>query len=71
MTEPTSHNPGADTTAALTDEALEAFWQVVMRRYPETMTGDLSPWTFVRLQEAAEETVREWVWANAPTPANE
>lgn len=56
---------------SVTDEALEAFWQVVVKRYPQAETGDLSPLTTIRLDKAAEVAIEEWVWANVPTTTNE
>lgn len=51
---------------SLADAALDAFWQVVAGRFPGATTGDLSPLTTVRLSNAAENAVAEWVWANVP-----
>lgn len=48
----------------LTHEALDAFWESVVRRYPEATTGDLSPLISCRLTEAAESAVKEWISAN-------
>jgi hypothetical protein len=56
---------------SLADEAQEAFWQVIVQRYPEATTGDLSPLTTVRLQDAAENAIGEWIHANVPTTTNE
>ena len=50
----------------LADEALDAFWQIIVRRYPQAKTGDLSPLTTIQLQIAAENAIDEWVWANVP-----
>ena len=49
----------------LTDEAFEAFWNVITRHYPEAEAGDLSPLRTIRLQMAAEEAVQEWIENNA------
>ena len=54
----------------VTDEALEAFWQVVARRYPQAESGDLSPLATVRLQEAAQVAIDEWIQSNVPTTTN-
>lgn len=50
----------------LADEALDAFWQVIVRHYPQAKTGDLSPLLTIQLQVAAENAIDEWVWANVP-----
>ena len=49
----------------LTDQALDAFWQVIVKRFPDATTGDLTPWTTIKLQIAAEHAVEEWVDGNA------
>jgi hypothetical protein len=55
------------TIAALANEALDAFWEVVVRHNPEAKTGDLSPLTTVKLTIAAENAIKEWIWANVPS----
>jgi hypothetical protein len=55
------------TIAALANEALDAFWEVVVRHNPEAKTGDLSPLTTVKLTIAAENAIEEWIWANVPS----
>ena len=62
---------GKQQRRAAPDEALDAFWQVIVQRYPQTRTGDLSPLTTVRLQIAAEVAIEEWVFANVPATTNE
>ena len=49
----------------LTDEALDAFWQVIVGHYPLAESGDLSPLTTFTLQLAAEDAVAEWIDSNA------
>ena len=51
---------------SITDLALDAFWDVIVNRFPEATTGDLSPLTTFALDQAAEAAVEEWVWANVP-----
>ena len=50
----------------ITEEALDAFWAVIVKRYPQAKTGDLSPLTTVALSMAAEDAVEEWVTCNVP-----
>lgn len=50
----------------LLDNALIAFWQVVVDQYPEAESGDLSPWQTVRLELAAEAAIKEWIGNNVP-----
>lgn len=51
----------------LTNEALEAFWQVIVKHFPKATTGDLSPLTTFHLDQAAEAAVHEWISYNATT----
>ena len=55
------------TIAALANEALDAFWKVVVRHNPQAKTGDLSPWTTIKLTLAAEKAIKEWISANVPS----
>ena len=48
----------------LADEALEAFWSTLVRHFPESTTGDLSPERTIGLQLAAEEAIKEWIESN-------
>lgn len=52
---------------SLAEDALDAFWQAVVHRYPEVTSGDLSPMTSIHLQLAAEGAIREWVSNNVPS----
>jgi len=54
---------------ALTELALDAFWQVIVEHYPEAQSGDLSPWASVQLDLAAESAVSEWISNNVPDMA--
>jgi len=54
----------ADELQSLAEEALEAFWDVVVKRYPNARTGDLSPIAAMRLLFAAETAIQEWVERN-------
>lgn len=56
---------------SVADEAMDAFWEVVVQRFPQAETGDLSPLTTHRFHEAAEAAIEEWVWANVPSTTNE
>jgi hypothetical protein len=49
----------------LVEQALDAFWQEVVEAYPLARTGDLSPLTTTRLQDAAEQAIQEWINNNA------
>ena len=55
------------TIADLANEALDAFWEVVVRHNPQAKTGDLSPWTTIKLTIAAENAIKEWISANVPS----
>ena len=41
----------------LIHEALDAFWEVVAKRFPEATTGDLCPLTALAFDQAAEAAV--------------
>ena len=51
---------------ALTEEALDAFWQVIADGCPTAKRGDPSPLTTVSFEDAAAAVVAEWIWANVP-----
>jgi hypothetical protein len=55
---------------SLTEQALEAFWEVIVRHYPQARTGDLSPERTIALDLAAEAAIQEWVRNNVPTPTD-
>jgi len=51
---------------SVTDEALDAFWQVIVQRFPQAESGDLSPWATITLSTAAENAIGEWIDNNVP-----
>jgi hypothetical protein len=53
--------------ATVASDADDAFWQVVVKHFPTATSGDLSPLTTLRLHQAEEEAIAEWVWANVPS----
>lgn len=60
------------TNSELTDEALEAFWEVVVKHFPQATTGDLSPMRTIELSLAAEAAIEEWISNNVlPNPPKE
>ena len=50
----------------VSEDALEAFWKVVVRQFPQAKTGDLSPGATRALQRAAQAAVAEWIDENVP-----
>ena len=50
----------------LAQEALDAFWNVIARKFPKATSGDLSPLTTIRLVVAAETAIDEWISNNVP-----
>jgi hypothetical protein len=50
----------------ITQEAELAFWDVLVKRFPQAQTGDLSVDRTIRLSIAAQEAVEEWVDNNVP-----
>lgn len=55
-----------NASTMLADEALNAFWQVIARRFPQACTGDLGPDRASALQSAAEQAIEQWVENNVP-----
>jgi len=55
-----------DTRVALAEQALEAFWQVVARRFPQARSGDLCWDVVCNLQAAAELAIQQFVEYNVP-----
>ena len=49
----------------LAHKALDAFWQVIVRHFPEAKFGDLSPERTIGLHYAASIAIREWIGNNA------
>jgi hypothetical protein len=55
----------------VTKTAMEAFWNSIASQFPNAKTGDLSPDATVRLENAAEHAVSEWIDNNArPMPTS-
>ena len=52
------------TSSAITEEALDAFWNVVTEKFPDVRSGDLSPERIVVLRIAAEAAIMEWIENN-------
>jgi hypothetical protein len=50
---------------ALSD-ASYAFWETLAEQFPECQTGDLTPMTTIRFQEAARAAVYELIVLNFP-----
>ena len=50
----------------ITLEAELAFWEVLVKRFPQAQTGDLSIDRTIRLTIAAQEAVEEWIENNVP-----
>lgn len=60
------HDTRKQLLRSVADEALEGFWKVIVQRYPQAETGDLSPWATSTLQTAAENAIAEWIDNNVP-----
>jgi hypothetical protein len=57
-------NRGLCRFCALAYEALDAFWEVIVRRFPQAKFGDLSPERTIRLSDAAADAIEEWISNN-------
>lgn len=57
------------TIEELTRSALDAFWDIIAKKFPEAKTGDRSPLATMQLDTAAEKAVGEWIENNTrPAP---
>jgi hypothetical protein len=56
---------------SLADEALDAFWQVLVRKFPQASSGDLSIGQAIDLRTAAENAIEEWIASNVRPEAND
>jgi hypothetical protein len=56
-----------DELHRLVEEANMAFWDVIVKHFPKAKTGDLSPWTTIKLHQAQQEAVEEWIGNNFTT----
>jgi hypothetical protein len=65
------HEQRKQLLKSVTDEALEAFWQVLVQRFPQAESGDLSPWATITLSTAAENAIGEWIDNNVPATTSE
>jgi hypothetical protein len=57
----------ADELRKLTHDAEHAFWQVIVQRFPQATTGELSIDRTCRLTVAAMNAIEEWVDNNVPS----
>lgn len=53
----------------LAEEATNAFWEVIVRRFPQAKFGDLSPLTTLAFRQSAEHAIEEWVTFNVSRKA--
>jgi hypothetical protein len=60
------HDHRKQLLGSVTEEALEAFWEVLVQRFPQAESGDLSPWATITLSTAAENAIGEWIDNNVP-----
>lgn len=58
-----------EITNVLADEALDVFWQSVVRHFPHARTGDLSWNRQIALKDAAAQAIAEWLENNVPDVA--
>ncbi len=55
-----------DVLKRVTDEAMDAFGEILVRNFPEATSGDLSPEITMQLVFAMEAAIKQWVSANVP-----
>ncbi len=51
---------------SLAREAEDAFWQVVVKRFPTATGGDFSPEGTLAFETAIEAAIKEWISNNVP-----
>lgn len=51
------------------EAARDAFWEEVVKAYPEAQTGDFAPDALWRWEQATEAAVQHWVEGNVPEKA--
>lgn len=52
---------------SIAEDAMLAFWAVVVKRFPDATSGDLSIERTIGLTMTAHAAIREWVQNNVPT----
>ncbi len=65
-TRPVHGDDGRCTYCILEAEASEAFWEVIVKHYPQAKGGDLSPERTVRQRSANADAIEEWISNNVP-----
>jgi hypothetical protein len=55
----------------LANEALDAFWDVIVQHFPQAKGGDLSPEQTIALHLAASSAICEWISNNVETEDGE
>ena len=60
------HDASKQLVRSVTEEALNAFGRVLVGRFPQAESGDLSPWATITLSTAAENAIGEWIDNNPP-----
>jgi hypothetical protein len=53
---------------SLVQEALDAFWAVIVRHYPTATGGDLGFDVHIQLHLLARTVIQQWVYNNVPGP---
>lgn len=53
----------------ITNDAAEAFWNVVKEGFPRIKTGDMTPEQLIYFQESAKEAVKAWYNNNSGRPS--
>lgn len=49
-------------------KASDAFWQSVSESFPKIETGDLDPYTTIKIEEAMRVAIRKWYEQNKENP---
>lgn len=60
---------GLCSRCILANEALDAFWEVIVHHYPEATYGDMAPEQIIPFQLAAVDAIDAWINNNVPRRA--
>jgi hypothetical protein len=51
---------------SVTEKALDEFWSIIAREFPEATSGDLSVEATVNLENTAKRAIAVWISNNVP-----
>ena len=51
---------------SIVEQTLDTWAELLVKQFPNLETGDLTPFTTMRLSSMLEEATREWICLNVP-----